>query len=465
MSTVPLTDTPAFAGNDRLLAGIVLSVLTFWLFAQSVINVVPAMKNSLDISLETLTLAVSLSALFSGCFVVASGGFADKFGRVRLTVIGLILSITGSGLLFLAREPVLFLLGRAIQGLSAACIMPATLALIKTWYEGKARQRAISFWVIGSWGGSGLSSFVGGAIATTLGWRWIFVFSMLVALAALLLIRGTPESRSPSAGQHKLDIGGLVSFVCMLVLLNLFISKGHAWGWSSGLSLSVLGAAVLAALGFIVTGLRKGDAALIDFALFKNRAYSAAVFSNFMLNGCIGTMMITSIWLQQGHHLTPLQTGMMTLGYLVTVLAMIRVGEKLLQRYGARLPMMTGPVLTALGITFISCTFLSKEIYIVTVFFSNVLFGLGLGCYATPSTDTAVMNAPESKVGVASGIYKMGSSLGGAMGIAVTASLYALLLPLGTASAAQYALLFNSAICLGSAVVTWALLPKIKAPC
>ena len=72
MSTVTISDTP-FVGNDRLLVGIVLSVLTFWLFAQSVINVVPAMKSSLDISLETLTLAVSLSALFSGCFVVASG--------------------------------------------------------------------------------------------------------------------------------------------------------------------------------------------------------------------------------------------------------------------------------------------------------------------------------------------------------------------------------------------------------
>lgn len=462
MSTVPLSGTQIYAGNDRLLAGIVLSVLTFWLFAQSVINVVPAMEKSLDISLETLTLAVSLSALFSGCFVVASGGLADKFGRVRLTIIGLILSITGSALLILAQGPALFLAGRAIQGLSAACIMPATLALIKTWYEGKARQRAISFWVIGSWGGSGLCSFVGGAIATSLGWRWIFVFSMLVALVALLLIRKTPESRSASAIQHKLDVGGLVSFVCMLVMLNLFISKGHSWGWSSGLSLSVLGMALLASVCFILTGIRKGEKALIDFALFKNRAYSAAVLSNFMLNGCIGTMMITSIWLQQGHHLSPLQTGMMTLGYLVTVLAMIRVGEKLLQRYGARLPMMTGPVLTALGITFISCTFLSKEIYIITVFFSNVLFGLGLGCYATPSTDTAVMNAPESKVGVASGIYKMGSSLGGAMGIAVTASLYALMLPLGMASAAQYALLFNSVICLSSAIVSWALLPKTQ---
>lgn len=251
---------------------------------------------------------------------------------------------------------------------------------------------------------------MGGAIATTLGWRWIFIFSMVVALAALLLIRATPESRSPDACRHKLDISGLVSFVLMLVLFNLFISKGHSWGWSSSLSLLVLCGAVIALMCFVVTGRRKGDAALIDFALFKNRAYSASVFSNFLLNGCIGTMMIASIWLQQGHHLSPLQTGMMTLGYLVTVLAMIRVGEKLLQRYGARLPMMTGPLLTATGITLISCTFLSKEVYIVTVFLSNILFGLGLGCYATPSTDTAVMNAPENKVGVASGIYKMGSS-------------------------------------------------------
>lgn len=214
MSSVSLSEAQ-FVGTDRLLAGIVLSVLTFWLFAQSVINVVPAMKSSLDISLETLTLAVSLSALFSGCFVVASGG-----------------------------------------------------------------------------------------------------------------------------------------------------------------------------------------------------------------------------------------------------LAMIRVGEKLLQRYGARLPMMSGPVFTAVGILLISCTFLDKSTYIVTVFFSNVLFGFGLGCYATPSTDTAVVNAPENKVGVASGIYKMGSSLGGAMGIAVTASLFALFLPLGMASAAQYALWFNAALCLGSMAVSALLLPR-----
>lgn len=144
MSTVTISDTP-FVGNDRLLVGIVLSVLTFWLFAQSVINVVPAMISSLDISLETLTTAVSLSALFSGCFVVASGGLADKFGRMRMTTIGLGLSIVGSAMLVVAQGPGLFLAGRVLQGLSAACIMPATLALIKTWYEGvRGSERSAS---------------------------------------------------------------------------------------------------------------------------------------------------------------------------------------------------------------------------------------------------------------------------------------------------------------------------------
>ncbi len=459
MSTVTLSETQ-YVGTDRLLTGIVLSVLTFWLFAQSVINVVPVVKNSIDISLETLTLAVSLSALFSGCFVVASGGLADKFGRVRLTLIGLALSMVGSALLVVSQGPLLFLTGRIIQGLSAACIMPATLALIKTWYEGRARQRAISFWVIGSWGGSGLCSFVGGAIATGLGWRWIFVFSIAAALAAFLLIRGTPESRSATAVQHKMDLSGLLSLVAALVLFNLFISKGHHWGWTSGLSLTMLIGAIVAMIFFVRSGMRKKEAALIDFALFKNRAYSAAVLSNLMLNGAIGTMMITSIWLQQGRHLSPFQTGMMTLGYLVTVLLMIRVGEKLLQRYGARLPMMGGPAIAMVGIFLISCTFLDTWTYIVTVFFSNVLFGLGLGCYATPSTDTAVTSAPENKVGVASGIYKMGSSLGGAFGLAMTASLYALFLPYGMAKAAQYALWFNCMLCLGAIAVSALMLPR-----
>lgn len=460
MSSISV-DEARFVGNDRLLTGIVLSVLTFWLFAQSMINVVPAIEASVAIPVETLTMAVSLSALFSGCFIVASGGLADRYGRMRLTRIGLLLSVAGSLMLVAAQGPVLFLLGRAVQGFSAACIMPATLALLKDWYDGKARQRAVSFWVIGSWGGSGLSSLVGGAIATGLGWRWIFIVSSAVALLSLYLLRNAPESRSAAAARTRLDWAGLVSLAAALVLLNLFISKGRVWGWFSPESLGMLAAtAAVGACFWRIERARQGGRALIDFELFHNRAWNGATLSNMLLNGCIGTMMIASIYMQQGRAFSSFKVGVMTLGYLVMVLAMIRVGEKLLQRYGARMPMLVGPAITGAGVLMLSFTFLGDTAYMVNVFLAYVLFGLGLGCYATPSTDTAVTNAPAEKLGVASGLYKMGSSLGGAFGIASSASLLALLMPFGIERAAQFTLLANTGLCILAILVSYLMVPR-----
>ena len=118
------------------------------------------------------------TALFSGIFVVAAGGLADKIGRKKMTYLGLVLSIVGSLCLVLADGAAHLVIGRIIQGISAACIMPATIALMRTYFEGAERQRALSYWSIGSWGGSGVCSFAGGAIATYMGWKWIFIFSI-----------------------------------------------------------------------------------------------------------------------------------------------------------------------------------------------------------------------------------------------------------------------------------------------
>lgn len=149
----------AFEGNNKLLIGIVLSVITFWLFAQSLVNVVPILEDSFNTDIGTVNIAVSITALFSGMFVVGAGGLADKYGRIKLTNIGIILNILGSLLIIISNIPLLLIIGRLIQGLSAACIMPATLSIIKSYYIGKDRQRALSYWSIGSWGGSGVCSF------------------------------------------------------------------------------------------------------------------------------------------------------------------------------------------------------------------------------------------------------------------------------------------------------------------
>jgi DHA2 family multidrug resistance protein-like MFS transporter len=153
----------SYCGSDKLIFGIVLAVVTFWLFAQTTLNIASTMRADLRISESLNNISVSITALFSGIFIVVAGGLADRIGRVKITYVGLALSAMGSLLIALspAGTAVFLIVGRIVQGLSAACVMPATLALLKAYFDGRPRQRAISFWSIGStwWAGSPMISF------------------------------------------------------------------------------------------------------------------------------------------------------------------------------------------------------------------------------------------------------------------------------------------------------------------
>lgn len=416
----------AYKGTNKMLLGIVFGVLTFWLFAQAMVNVVPAVQADLGVSSGILNIAISLAALFSGIFIVAAGGLADKIGRKKMTNIGLILSIIGSLCLVLATGPVLLIIGRIIQGLSAAAIMPATIGLVKAYYEGADRQRALSFWSIGSWGGSGVCSLFGGAVATYMGWRWIFILSIIIAVLALWLLKDTPESKAKQSANSKFDISGLIIFIITMLALNIFITQGSELGWTNWITLVLLAVAVIGAIIFIKVENGKSNA-LIDFGLFKNLPYTGATVSNFLLNAVAGTLVVANTYVQQGRGFTSFQSGMLSIGYLIAVLGMIRVGEKILQKVGAKKPMLWGTTLTLIGVGVMGLTFLPDVAYTVVVFIGFAMFGLGLGLYATPSTDTAVSNAPDDKIGAASGIYKMASSLGSAFGVAISATVYAMI--------------------------------------
>ncbi|SEJ54809.1 MFS transporter, DHA2 family, multidrug resistance protein [Bhargavaea ginsengi] len=414
----------AYRGTNRLIIGIVFGVLTFWLFAQAMVNIVPAIQEDLGVSAGTVNIAISLTALFSGIFIVAAGGLADKIGRKKITNVGLILSIIGSLCLVLANGSFLLIVGRIIQGVSAACIMPSTIALIKDYFEGADRQRALSYWSIGSWGGSGLCSLFGGAVATYMGWKWIFILSIIFAVLALWLIKDTPESKAKQTGHSKFDVGGLIVFIIAMLALNIFITQGADMGWGNWLTISLIVVAVIGTIVFIKIENGKPNA-LIDFKLFKNGPYTGATISNFLLNAIAGTLVVANTYVQEGRGYTSFQSGLLSIGYLIAVLSMIRVGEKILQRIGAKKPMLWGNILTVIGVGLMGLTFLPDIGYTIVVIIGFALFGLGLGIYATPSTDTAVSNAPNEKIGAASGIYKMASSLGAAFGVAISGTVYA----------------------------------------
>ena len=420
-------------GANKLILGIVLAVVTFWLFAQTTLNVAPAMRDELRISESLNNIAVSITALFSGIFIVVAGGLADQVGRLKITYVGLALSVLGS--LLIAISPagtVVFLItGRIIQGLSAACIMPATLALIKDYFDGKERQRAISFWSIGSWGGSGVSALFGGLIASSLGWRWIFWMSILVAVISFLLLRGAPESKVTSVEKRSFDWYGFTSFIVAMVAVNIVIGQGAALGWSNPLVITLAVVFVVAVVVFFRVESRNPDG-FVDLKLFNNKTYAGATLSNFLLNGAAGTLLVALSLVQQAAGLSSLQSGLLTIGYLVAILSTIRVGEKLLQRMGARKPMLLGCAITGVGILLTTFTFLLVRQYMIVAFVGFTLFGVGLGFYATPSTDAALSNVPNEKAGAASGIYKMASSLGAAFGVAISAALFTALSGLNT---------------------------------
>lgn len=207
-SQVP-TQKDNFKGNDRILFGMIFGVLAFWLFAQTTLNIVPVIASELGIETNIMNIAVSITALFSGIFIVIFGNLADRWGRVRTVKLGFIFSIAGSLLVGLTPQGALaetvLIIGRILQGLSGAFIMPASLALVKAYWDGAERQRAISLWSMGSWGGSGFAALFGGLMAANIGWRWTFFGAVILSIIGLFMMRGTPESKAESQENQGLD--------------------------------------------------------------------------------------------------------------------------------------------------------------------------------------------------------------------------------------------------------------------
>jgi DHA2 family multidrug resistance protein-like MFS transporter len=216
---------------------------------------------------------------------------------------------------------------------------------------------------------------------------------------------------------------GFIAFLVAMVALNIFIGQGSQLGWTSPAIIALAVVFVVAAAGFFKVEIGNADA-FVDLTLFGNKMYTGATLSNFLLNGAAGTLLVALTLVQQQAGLSSLESGLLTLGYLVAILSTIRVGEKLLQKWGARKPMLLGCSITAIGILLASFTFLLTRQYLAVAFLGFTLFGIGLGFYATPSTDAALSNVPDEKAGAASGIYKMASSLGAAFGVAISASIF-----------------------------------------
>ncbi|MCY1597699.1 MFS transporter [Staphylococcus pettenkoferi] len=444
-----------------LIIGVMLSILTYWLFAQALLNIGPQIQSTYHASLNIVNISVSLTSFVTGVLMVVAGNVADKLERVKMVYLALILNVIGSLLLVLTGYISLFLLGRVIQGFSAAIIMPTTIALFNDYFDGEARKKALSYWSIGAFGGTGFASTFAGLISTYFGWQYIFILSIVISIVAFWLLRDISDRQRQRDTSAHFDLVGLVVFIAMIASISFVITQGYKMGWTHPYSLGCVLVFVVSVVLFIFVEQRRAEP-FINLRLFKNKAFVGAVIANTLLNTCVGVIALINIFAQGSLKLNSFQAGLLTLPYVIALLIVVRVGEKGINRFSSKVMMAGGPTLSAIGIALLSMTFLNSSSYLVLVIIASVLFGTGTGLFATPALNTAVSTTPQDKVGVASDIFKMGSTLGGAFGIAIITSVYEGVLSSGksVSQAASYGFLTGVLMVVIAIIVGGCLLPR-----
>lgn len=412
--------------RSNIIIAIMLSALTYWLFAQSFINIGPLVGQTYQTSPAVLNLSISLTSFATGIFMVAAGDIADKIGHLRMTYMGLIISMVASLLLIISDITALLIIGRILQGLSAAILLPSTVGVLNNQFKGDYLRRAISYLMISTVGGIGLAGVIGGLIGTNFGWQTNFIISIVIAFIAILLLKGTPEKVSQHSHRHPFDYKGMSIFAVMIGSFTLLLTQGFEQGWFSTFSFICLSIFIITTLIFIIIE-RRHEVPFIDFSVLSNRPFIGAFLNNFVLNSGLGVTVVFFIYAQTHLGLSAAQSGLVTLPYAIVAVAMIRLGEKATLRFGGKLMLIIGPLFPVIGITIISMTSLQPSQYIIAVVIGFVICAIGNGLVATPGLTIAIFSMPNEKVGLATGLYKMSGTLGGAFGIALSTTVFSML--------------------------------------
>jgi DHA2 family methylenomycin A resistance protein-like MFS transporter len=407
-------------------AGALLSVCLGFFVIQldvTIVNVaLPSIQREIGGSLAGLQWVIDAYTLALASVMLTAGATADRIGARRMFVAGLAVFAAGSAACAAAPALGVLIAARAVQGVGASTLLPCSLALIVHQFpDPRARARAL-----GVWGGMGslgvaLGPVLGGALVALTGWRAIFVINVPVCVLTMVLLR-RHVAESPLKPERRTDVAGLVLGILSLAgLTGGFIIAGQQ-GWLSPVPGALLGAGVLAGLGFVLAE-RRQAAPMLPLALFRSRDLSAATGVGVLFNLCLyGALICLSLFLQQSRHESALSTGLLILPMSIAVGVGSMASGPLTARLGPRWPMIAGLGLAAAGAALLATAGAGTSLGIVVA--GSVI--LGLCSLAMPAMVAVVVGAagPEH-AGVASGILNAARQSGGALGVALLGSLLA----------------------------------------
>jgi EmrB/QacA subfamily drug resistance transporter len=362
----------------------------------------PAIGGDLDASFAGLQWTVTGYTLTLAALILLAGAAGDRFGRRRVFLVGVAWFTVAS--LLCASAPTIELLvsARILQGVGAAFVTPASLAILEAVFRPEDRAAAVGTWAGFAGVAGALAPFAGGWLLDLGSWRWVFLVNVPLALIVVVLVlRHIPETRDDDAS-GRLDWMGAAATVAVLGSLTYAVIESGRSGWSMPVALTMVLAVTSG--GVLVAIERAIPNPVLPLRLFRLRQFSAANAVTFLAYGAISVyFLLLTLQLQVVAGWTPLAAGLATTPTVVLTLVLSRGSAALAQRIGPRVPMTLGPLVLAAG------SLLALRVDDGAEFTWDVLptvsvFGLGLAIMVAPLTATALGSVPSSHAGVASGV-------------------------------------------------------------
>ncbi|GAC1320863.1 MAG: MFS transporter [Thermoleophilaceae bacterium] len=414
-------DTP----RAKNLALILLAMTQFVIVIDaSIVNVaLPSIGTDLHFSRTDLSWVVNAYTLTFGGFLLLGGRLADLVGRRRMFIGGLVLFSLASLAGGLAQSEAWLIVARAVQGLGAAIISPAALSIITTTFaEGSERNRALGVWgaVAGAGGAAGV--LLGGILTSGLGWQWVLYVNVPIGLAAASLApRFLVESRSDGAAR-SFDIPGAITVTAGLALLVYAVVDAVNAGWGSGTTLLKLAGAVILIGAFLVIELRERNP-LMPFSVFRLRTLRGANVVGLLIGMALFSMFFfISLYLQNVLHFSPIKTGLAYLPLSIAIIVSAGVASQLVTRVGFKPTLIVGLLFVAGGLLWFSQARAPGGSYAEDVLGPSILAAIGLGLSFVTVTIAAVTGTKPSEAGLASGLINTAQQVGGALGLAILAT-------------------------------------------
>ena len=388
----------------------------------SIVNVaLPSIAKSLHFSRDDLQWVITAYAITYGGFLLLAGRLADLLGRRRVFLIGVVIFTVASLFCGLAWSEGVLIASRAVQGVGAAVITPSALSIVMTTFdEGAERNKALGIWGALGGGGAAVGVLAGGILTTYLSWRWIFFVNIPVgAVAFALAPRFVRESRADK--KKSLDVAGAVTVTAGLALLVYAVSKAPDHGWSSSWTLIRLAVAVPLLLAFVGIEARAKDP-LLPFHIFRIKTVAGANVCGLFLGAItFANFFLLTLYVQQVLGYSAIKTGLTFVVTAGSAVVWAGLAQSLTTRLGVKPVLAAGFVAMTAGAIYYTQIPVSGS-FVSALLPGYLLIGFGLPFTFIPVSIAALAGVSYDEAGLASGLINTTQQIGGAVGIAVCAS-------------------------------------------